>query len=223
MTSSLWRRRRWPYDLIFNIWRLVRPKDGLSKDETYDSRRHVPRVPIDLDGNWAHPATHGTSRPCRPYSVVLYHISERNFKRRIVVSEIASKSRKQVIGLPSELFPPKKDKWWGRAVHIVKESCNFMCDQWLSCACLPKKNETTFGVGLFTQLIMKSRNAMRVPIRHPLSGPNCEFNPYGISLIFESSSMTTIRLATQKSLTITYRHLKFELIFLPHRPEFGTL
>ena len=79
----------------------------------------------------------------------------------------------------------------------------------------PKRMRPRSEVGLFTRLIMKSRNATRVPIRHPLSGLNREFNPYGISLTYESSSMTIIRSATQKPLTITYRHLKFESIFLP--------
>jgi hypothetical protein len=42
--------------------------------------------------------------------VVLYGLSERDFKRRITVGEITSKSREEVISLPNGLFPPKKDK-----------------------------------------------------------------------------------------------------------------
>jgi hypothetical protein len=82
---------------------------------------------------------------------------------------------------------------------------------------------------LFTKLIMKSRNDTRVPIRQPLSGLNRELNPYGISLIFASSSMTTIGSVIQKTSKTAYRRLKLglrgteaELIYLPRRPEFGT-
>ena len=93
----------------------------------------------------------------------------------------------------------------------------------------PKRTRPRSEAGLFTHLIMNSRNATRVPIRQPLSGLNRELGPYGISLIFASSSTTTIRLVTQKPLKATYRRLKLglsgaeaELIFLPRRPEFGT-
>src|SRR6266566_10076433 len=86
----------------------------------------------------------------------------------------------------------------------------------------PKRTRPRSEVGLFTQSIMKSRNATRVPLRQPLSGLNREWRPYGISLIFASSSMTTIGSVTQKPSKTTYRHLKLESIFLPIRPEFGT-
>ena len=96
----------------------------------------------------------------------------------IAVSEIASKGHKEMIGLPSGLFPPKKDKWWCRVEHLVEESY----DESHSCAMddfpvpgCPKRTRPRSEVGLFTQLIMKSRNATRVPIRHPLSGLNREF------------------------------------------------
>ena len=92
----------------------------------------------------------------------------------------------------------------------------------------PKITRPRSEAGLFTQLVMKSRNATRVPIRQPLSGLNRELNPYGISLIFASSSMTTIRSVTQTPSKTTYRRLKLglsgievESIFLPRRPEFG--
>jgi hypothetical protein len=42
--------------------------------------------------------------------VILYDLSECDFKRWIAVGEIASKSREEVISLPFGLFPPKKDK-----------------------------------------------------------------------------------------------------------------
>jgi hypothetical protein len=38
--------------------------------------------------------------------VVLYDLSESGFKGRITVGEMASKSRKQVVGLPFGLFAP---------------------------------------------------------------------------------------------------------------------
>ena len=41
---------------------------------------------------------------------VLYDFSERDFERSMAVSEIPSKSRKQVVRLSNGLFPPKKDK-----------------------------------------------------------------------------------------------------------------
>src|SRR6266852_4070523 len=61
----------------------------------------------------------------------------------------------------------------------------------------PKRTRLRSEAGSFTQLLMKSRNATRVPIRQPLSGLNRELHPYGISLIFASSSMTTIRSVTR--------------------------
>jgi len=48
-------------------------------------------------------------------------------------------------------------------------------------------------------LTMKSRKAVRVPVRQPLSGVNREPVPYVISPIFLSSSMTIIRLITHKT------------------------
>src|SRR6266700_530588 len=86
----------------------------------------------------------------------------------------------------------------------------------------PKRTRPRSEAGLLTQLIMKFRNATRVPIRQPLTGLNRELNPYGISLIFESSSMTTIGSVIQKPSKTTYRRLKLESIFFPIRPEFGT-
>ena len=76
-------------------------------------------------------------------AVVLYDVSERDFKRRIAVSEIASKSRKEVISLPNGLFPPKEDERGRKAVQFVEKSCNLVCDRRLSRACLSEKNETT--------------------------------------------------------------------------------
>ena len=56
------------------------------------------------------------------------------------------------------------------------------------------RSESEFGS--FTQLVIKSRNATRVPARQPLSGLNRELTARGISLIIASSSMTTIGSAT---------------------------
>ena len=85
------------------------------------------------------------------------------------------------------------------------------------------------GFGSFTQSIMKSRNATRVPTRHPLSGLNRELNPYGISLIVASSSKTTIRSVTQKFSKTIYQRPKLGLTEIEaeskyslRRPEFGT-
>src|SRR6266849_6454804 len=52
----------------------------------------------------------------------------------------------------------------------------------------PKRTRPRSDTGLFTQLIMKSRNVTRVPRRQPLFGLNCEMRLYGISLIFATSS-----------------------------------
>src|SRR6266702_1287236 len=62
----------------------------------------------------------------------------------------------------------------------------------------PKRTRLRSEAGSFTQLTMKSRKAMRVPVRQPLPGVNREPSPYGISLIFESSSITIIRSITHK-------------------------
>ena len=93
----------------------------------------------------------------------------------------------------------------------------------------PKRMRPRSEAGLFTQLIIKSENATRVPVRQPLSGLNRELNPYGISLIFASSSKTIMRSLTQKDSKTTYRLPKLgltaaeaESTFLPRRPEFGT-
>src|SRR6266849_6081607 len=93
----------------------------------------------------------------------------------------------------------------------------------------PKRTRQRSEAGLFTQLIIKSRNATRVPVRQPLSGLNRDLDPYGISLITALSSMTTIRSVTPKRSKTTYRLPKLGLtcfeadsIFWQRRPEFGT-
>ena len=86
----------------------------------------------------------------------------------------------------------------------------------------PKRKRPRSESGLFTQLIMKSRNTTRVPIRQPLSGLNRDLDPHGISLIVASSSMTTIGLITQRRSKTAYRYLKVASIFLRSGPEFGT-
>src|SRR6266702_4947996 len=62
----------------------------------------------------------------------------------------------------------------------------------------PKRTRLRSEAGSFTQLTMKFRKAVRVPVRQPLSGVNREPIPYGISLIFASSSIMIIRSITQK-------------------------
>jgi hypothetical protein len=75
----------------------------------------------------------------------------------------------------------------------------------------PKRTRPRSGTGLFTQLIIKSRDTTRVPIRQPLSGLNRELTLRGISLIIASSSMTTIGSVTQKQTKTTYRSLQLGL------------
>src|SRR6266571_8179786 len=60
----------------------------------------------------------------------------------------------------------------------------------------PKRTKVRSESGLSTQLTMKSKKAMRVPGRQPFSGVKRGPFPYGISLIFASSSMTIIRSIT---------------------------
>ena len=62
----------------------------------------------------------------------------------------------------------------------------------------PNRTRQRSEAGSFTQLIMKSRKAVRVPARQPLSGANREPAPNGISLIFASSSATLLRSMTLK-------------------------
>jgi hypothetical protein len=95
----------------------------------------------------------------------------------------------------------------------------------------PKRTRQRFEsvFGSFTQLIMKPRDATRVPTRQPLSGLNRELTPHGTFSITASGSITTIRSVTHKPLETTYRRLQLgltgpeaELIYLRCRPEFGT-
>ena len=66
----------------------------------------------------------------------------------------------------------------------------------------PKITRQHSEAGSFAQLIMKSRKAVRVPLRQPLSGVNREPVPYGISLIFASNSVTILRSMTFKVLEL---------------------
>ena len=117
-----------------------------------------------------------------------------------------------------------------RCISSKSRAISWAMDDFPVPAC-PKRTRPRSEAGSFTQLIMKSRKATRVPTRQPLSGLNREFNPYGISLIFASISMTNTGSVTQKpSKTTTYQRLKLVLtsteavsIFLLRRPEFGTL
>ncbi len=63
----------------------------------------------------------------------------------------------------------------------------------------PNRTRLRSESGLFTQLTMKSKKAVRVPGRQPFSGIKREPVPYGISLIFASSSVTIVRFITLKS------------------------
>ena len=77
----------------------------------------------------------------------------------------------------------------------------------------PKRTRQRSEVGSFTQLIMKFRKAVRVPVRHPLSGVNREPAPYGISLIFASSSATLLR-----SMTLTVSVVRTDVQGLARHP-----
>src|ERR1700755_1596325 len=117
-----------------------------------------------------------------------------------------------------------------RCILLNSRAISWAMDDFPVPAC-PKRTRARSEAGLLTQLIMYSRNATRVPTRQPLSGLNEALDPYGISLIFASSSMTTIGSVVQKPSQTTYRHLKLGLTgteagstYLPRRPvgaEFG--
>ena len=117
-----------------------------------------------------------------------------------MVCEIVSRSCEEVISLLSSNGLSLRIK-----INDDVRQCILSNSRAISCminnfpvpACL-KRMRPCSKAGLFTQLIVKSRNATHVPIRQPLLGLNCELNSYGISLIFASSSMTTIGSVTQK-------------------------
>src|SRR5580693_1866329 len=62
----------------------------------------------------------------------------------------------------------------------------------------PKRTRQRSEVGSFTQLTMKSKKAVRVPARQPLSGVNRDPVPYGISRILASISVAIVRLMVPK-------------------------
>jgi len=62
----------------------------------------------------------------------------------------------------------------------------------------PKKMRVRSESGPSTQSTMKSKKALRVSRRQPFSDVKREPVPYGISLIFASSSVTVLRSMTLK-------------------------
>ena len=62
----------------------------------------------------------------------------------------------------------------------------------------PNRTRVVSELGSFTQSTMKSKKAVRVPGRQPFSGMKRRPVPYGISLIFASSSVIFIRLIALK-------------------------
>ena len=72
-------------------------------------------------------------------------------------------------------------------MNVDVRRCILLKSRAISCAiddfpvpASPNRTRPRSEAGSFTQSIMNSRNAARVPIRQPLSGSNRELTPYGI-------------------------------------------
>ena len=130
--------------------------------------------------------------------VVLHDPPKRSLERRIAVREIPGKSREEVISLAFGLLLARKiNDDVRRRISSKRRAISCAIDDFPVPAC-PKRTRKRSEAGSFTQLTMKSKKVRRVPVRQPFSGVNREPVPYGISLIFASSSATILRLIISK-------------------------